>query len=400
MRDRDHRDHPRRGEIRLTNPHLLSILGLAGGPQDLGRIDMSEAAPSFPTAERERFWKRLEANREVRGFETEFKRADGTKVDVVLNARLRPAAPGSAAVCEGTVEDVTERRLAAQELEKLHQQLVVASREAGRAEVATGVLHNVGNVLTSVNLLVHDLQDRLRTSRLDLLHQLVLAVQREQHRLAEFLTSDPIGMALPDFLAKLDQHFAAQNQTLVGDVETLRSHCEHIRDIIVAQQSSARLFGIVENLSPEQLFNDALQLSADSLRRHGIVLEKAFTEVPRVKADRHKVLQILVNLIKNAKDSVVGTQQRERRIVVGVTRVKGHAVALSVGDNGSGIAEENRSRIFQHGFTTKEDGHGFGLHSCVLAAREMSGDLTVASEGPGRGAIFTLSLPIGDPIRK
>ena len=114
----------RAGEIRLANPHLLSLLGLAGGP-DLRRIDMSKGA-IFPTAEREKFWTRLEADREIRGFDTAFNRADGTPVHVVLNARLRPPAPGSPAVCEGTVEDVTGRRLAAQELEKLHQQLVVA----------------------------------------------------------------------------------------------------------------------------------------------------------------------------------------------------------------------------------------------------------------------------------
>jgi PAS domain S-box-containing protein len=388
----------RGGEIRLANPHLISILGLSA-TQDLGAIDMS-AGHIFASEDRERFWKRLETNREVRGFETEFKRADGTRVDVVLNARLKAGSRGTPHICEATVEDVTERRCAAQKLEKLNQQLVVASREAGMADVATGVLHNVGNVLTSVNLLVHDLHDRLKKTRLNLLHQLVLVVQREQPRLAEFLTTDPVGLALPDFLAKLDEHFTAENKTMTGDMETLRSHCEHIRDIIVTQQSSARLFGVTENLAPEQLFNDALQLNSDSLHRHGIVLEKAFAEVPRVKADRHKVLQILVNLIKNAKDSVIGSAGQERRIVVSVTRLSAQAVALAVGDNGSGITEENLSRIFQHGFTTKRDGHGFGLHSCVLAAREMSGDLTVTSQGPGRGAIFTLSLPVADTVRK
>ena len=196
------------------------------------------------------------------------------------------------------------------------------------------MLHNVGNVLTSVNLIVHDVQDRLRSTRLNHLHRLVLVLQNEDHRLAEFLTEDPVGSALPGFLAKLDQHLATENKTLTSGVESLRNHCEHIRDIIVAQQSSARLLGVTENLAASQLFDDALQLNEDSLHRHGIILEKIFAEAPRVKADRHKVLQILVNLIKNAKDSVMEAQQaNERRIVVSVAVLNEQAVALTVGDN-------------------------------------------------------------------
>jgi PAS domain S-box-containing protein len=385
----------RAGEMRLANPRLLSILGL-DAKLEIGQVDMADGR-IFPLAERERFWKTLESEREVRGFEVALNRADGTKVEVVLNARLKPPPlDGGPAICEGTVEDVTERKRAAVELEKMHQRLVVASREAGMAEVATGVLHNVGNVLTSVNLIVHDVQDRLKSTRLHHLHLVVKQLQAEQSRLAAYFTDDPAGRAMPEFLVKLDRHLAAENATLAADVETLRNHCEHIRDIIVSQQHSARLFGVTENLAPAQLIDDALLLNADSLRRHDIALEKALTDVPRIKADRHKVLQILVNLIKNAKDSVIGSRVKERRIVVSVAAVNDHAVALSVGDNGSGIEPENRCRIFQHGFTTKDEGHGFGLHSCALAAREMRGDLTMASDGPGRGATFTLSLPVAE----
>src|SRR6185295_15598194 len=151
------------GAVRLANPYLLNLLGLPAD-QDIRKINMADGR-LFSAEARARFWQRLETDREVRGFEATFRRADGSVIDVVINAR-RHGTAGEMINCEGTLEDVTERKRAAREVETLHQQLVVASREAGMAEVATGVLHNVGNVLTSVNVTIHDVLDRLRTSRL------------------------------------------------------------------------------------------------------------------------------------------------------------------------------------------------------------------------------------------
>jgi PAS domain S-box-containing protein len=381
----------REGAVRLANPYLLKLLGLPENA-DLKTVTTGDGR-IFPSIERERFWARLRAEREVRGFETTFRKVDGSPVDVVINARWREEEDGKPA-CEGTLEDLTERKRAADEVEKLHQQLVTASRQAGMAEVATGVLHNVGNVLTSVNVTVHDVLDRLRTSRLSHLRRVVEVFQREGPQLGTFLTDDPKGRQLPEFLAKLETHLADENIRLRNDVEGLVRHFEHIRQIIVTQQNSAKLFGVTETLPPAQLVEDAVKLIAPSLERHAIALERRFAETPLVKADRHKVLQILVNLMKNAKDALLTGSIASPTIVVRVQRLDETRVALSVVDNGPGIPAANLAKIFQHGFTTKKDGHGFGLHSAVLAAREMGGDLEVASEGRGRGASFTLILPL------
>jgi PAS domain S-box-containing protein len=380
----------RGGQLRLANPYLLRLLGLPSS-QDLAKIDLADGR-IFQVQDRTRFWSALAEEREVHGFETTLQKQDGTEIAVVINARLGEG-EGDNPDCEGTVEDVTERKQATRQVEMLHQQLVTASRQAGMADVATGVLHNVGNVLTSVNVTVHDVLDRLRTSRLSHLHRVVEMLQGERARRPDFLTADPKGRQVPDFLAKLDNHLADENQRLRTDVESLVRHFEHIRQIIVTQQNSARLFGVTENLTPAQLFEDAVKLIAQSLERHGISLERSFGAAPPVKADRHKVLQILVNLLKNAKDALLDAGTPEGRISVRVRRDAEH-VALVVADNGPGISRDHLTKIFQHGFTTKQNGHGFGLHSAVLAAREMGGDLEVASEGPGCGATFTLTLPL------
>lgn len=381
----------RSGKMNFTNPHLLGLIGL---PENLDPTAISLADERiFSQSERDRFWTRLERDREVRGFAALFRRFDGSTFDVVINAQLKQSSPGAELVCEGTLEDVTARKRAARELDALHSQLVIASRQAGMAEVASGVLHNVGNVLTSVNLIVHDVQDRLKTTRLSHLRRVVEILQREQPRLVQFLTEEGGGRQLPDFLGKLDEHLTSENRQLLADVEGLVRHFEHIREIIVTQQGSAQLFGVLETLAPAQLFEDALRLNAESMDRHGITLERVFEPAGHTKADRHKVLQILVNLLKNAKDALKALPSEPRIIRVAVKSVNAQFVALSVQDNGPGILPENLTRIFQHGFTTKPSGHGFGLHSSVLAAREMGGDLVATSGGLGCGSTFTLTLP-------
>ncbi len=381
----------RSGKINFANPFLLGLIGL---PTTLDSTAVSLGdGRIFPEADRDRLWARLEQEREVRGFAATFKHFDGSPFEVVINAHLKQTAPGAELICEGTLEDVTVRKRAERELDALHGQLVIASRQAGMAEVASGVLHNVGNVLTSVNLIVHDVQDRLKTTRLSHLRRVVEILQREQPRLAEFLTTDSGGRQLPDFLAKLDEHLTSENDQLLEDVEGLVRHFEHIREIIVTQQGSAQLFGMLETLEPAQLFEDALRLSAESLESHSIALERVFEPVGQVKADRHKVLQILVNLIKNAKDALKSVAPGERLVRVRVTSAAGETVRLAVEDNGPGILAANLTRIFQHGYTTKPTGHGFGLHSSVLAAREMGGDLVAMSGGVGHGSIFVLTLP-------
>lgn len=379
------------GDVILANPYLLRLVGLPVD-QDLSQLSLADGR-IFPAADRAQFWQRLKADHEVRNFAVTLQRIDGTPIEVLMNARLKTSSTSNVRVCEGTVEDVTERNRASRDLEKAHQRLVVASRQAGMAEVATGVLHNVGNVLTSVNLTIHDVIERLRSSRLSHLHRVADTLQRERPRLATFLQDDPAGRQLPDFLVKLNDHLTEENTRLRADMDSLASHFEHIRDIVVTQQSSAKLFGVTETLAPANLFEEALRLNTESLERHGIELRRAFAPVPEVKADRHRVLQVLVNLLKNAKDAVLTHPGRVRRITVRSTLHADGRVALVVEDTGHGIAPENLARIFRHGFTTKENGHGFGLHSCVLAAREMGGDLLAASDGPGRGASFTLLLP-------
>jgi PAS domain S-box-containing protein len=234
------------GRVLLANPYLLSLLGLPAD-QDLTKLNMADGKIIQPE-ERQRFWANLRAQIHVHGFETTLRTVSGDLIQVRMNARRGLNRDGTLS-CEGTLEDVTARKLAERELELVHERLVTASRQAGMAEVATGVLHNVGNVLTDVNVTVQDVLDRLRTSQLSHLHSIVEAVQNERPRLASYLTEDPKGQQLPDVLIQLETLLTEENERLRIDIENLARHFESIRQIVVTQQSSARLCGLADKVA-------------------------------------------------------------------------------------------------------------------------------------------------------
>lgn len=163
------------------------------------------------------------------------------------------------------------------------------------------------------------------------------------------------------------------------------------------QQSYSRVGGLIEQLEVKDLVTDALKMLAVSLTRHKVSVTHEHETVPKVQVDRHKVLQIPVNILSNAKHAVDDSGREDKEVTI---RIHGHGrgcVRISVQDNGIGIAPENLTKIFAHGFTTKKSGHGFGLHSGALAAIEAGGTLHVHSDGVGKGATFTLELPVVAP---
>jgi signal transduction histidine kinase len=292
------------------------------------------------------------------------------------------------------MRDMTERRAAEEALRLSQQKLLETSRLAGMAEVATGVLHNVGNVLNSVNVSAGLVVEKLRRSKAPKLAKAAALLTSHNGDLAEYLTRDVNGQKLPGYLAKLGEFFVAENVELLHEVDQLGRNIEHIKEVVAMQQSYAKVSGVFENLPAHQLVEDAIAMNIGAFERHGVVVERQFSAVPLIRVDRHKVLQILINLIRNAKYALDDVQRIDKQIILSISAADERTVRIVVSDNGIGISPENLTRIFAHGFTTREDGHGFGLHSGALAARSMGGALSVASAGVGQGATFTLELPI------
>jgi PAS domain S-box-containing protein len=304
---------------------------------------------------------------------------------------------GVAQALRGVLFDITEHKQAEEELELLNKRLLESSRFAGMAEVATGVLHNVGNVLNSVNVSSTLICNHVRNSRTSRLRDVILLLNKNSTDLAGFLTNDPKGKIIPSYLSNLAERLGQEQQDLLKELELLTKNIEHIKEIVAMQQNYARVSGVIESLSIRNLVEDALQMHTAALARHGILVARDYQDIPIMSLDKHKVLQILVNLIRNAKYAMDAAARRDKRLTVSIKLTPENIVEICVADNGIGITPQNLTRIFSHGFTTKRDGHGFGLHSGALAAKEMGGALYARSEGPGKGALFVLELPLSAP---
>ena len=283
--------------------------------------------------------------------------------------------------------------------ERYESELVKVSRRAGMAEVATGVLHNVGNVLNSVNTATQVTADRIQRMQLGHLSKASAMMSEHERDLGDFLTNDDRGKMLPGFLSRLTESLHAEQVGALEELSQLQGRVDHIRHIIEAQQSYARPGRLLTKVNLAEVIDQAIEINSCSLQNHSIDIVRDFRGRHVVECDQHVVLQVLVNLLSNAKKALRDCDHRDKRIWVTLAEAEhdGAAAAeISVRDNGVGITEENLTKIFRHGFTTRSDGHGFGLHSSSNAIRSLGGDLRVYSDGAGSGATFTVLIPMAE----
>ena len=286
---------------------------------------------------------------------------------------------------DGMIEKVAQSRAA----------LVETARAAGMSEIATGVLHNIGNVLNSVNVSANLAANRARSSATGDLKKVMGALPQGPNDLANFIATDPRGKHLYPLLDSLSNKLLAEQATLVKEIDNLNEGIEHIKELVQAQQGYAGRAGVREVLVVADQIDSAVAITSQTGYGNGQVeIVREFGAVPNFAVDRHRLMEILVNLIQNARQSVAEAGRPDARIVLKLARPEENTVSIEVVDNGVGIPAENLSRIFNHGFTTKQKGHGFGLHASANAATEMGARLSGHSEGPGRGATFRLEIPV------
>ncbi len=289
-------------------------------------------------------------------------------------------------------DQVKAKEKALRQLTEAQSSLLEISRSAGMAEVATGVLHNVGNVLNSINVSSNLIREQIRQSRIPNIGKVAELLTNPQGGLYHFLTEDPRGRKIPEYLASLSVALEKERQGVAKEVESLHHKIDHIKEIVTMQQTYGRVFGVVETVKPEELMEDALTLNSGALARHHVEVIRDYDDVPSITVDKHTILQILLNFINNAKYAC-SESHGPKKVTLRIFAPAPDRVAFQVQDTGVGILPENMKRIFQHGFTTRKHGHGFGLHSGALAARTLGGTLTADSDGPGCGASFTLEIP-------
>lgn len=295
----------------------------------------------------------------------------------------------------GALQDqIKERARAEARTRELHEQLVATSRRAGMAELANGVLHNVGNVLNSVNVSASLLLERLRTSKADGLQRAVELIERQAADLGAFLTASAQGSKLRHYLATLAAHLVDDRDALARETRDLSRQIDHMKEIVSRQQSYARVSGTTSAIRPAQIVDDVLAMQTSSLQRHDVRVVRHDRFARECELDRSRVMQILMNLVSNAKHALRDAGHGGALLEIAIDAEGDDRFRVTVTDNGVGIHPDNLTRIFAHGFTTKAYGHGFGLHHSANAATEMGGRLWAESGGPGAGATFVLELPV------
>lgn len=293
------------------------------------------------------------------------------------------------------LHDISHRKRNEDRVRKLNQRLINTSRQAGIAEIATSILHSIGNVLNSVNTSVAMLGQALSQNKIEGVKK---AAEMLKTQGAELFETDGKGPQLIEYLEAVAQQLEQGKDDSLGEVNALKQNVNHIAEIVSAQQKFSGKSGVIERLNIGELFEEALNINVVSLENNQIAVERNLVAPLEIMGDRSKIIQILVNLVRNASEAVIVPTTHVAKIELSAEIIE-HNVILKVKDNGQGISEENMAQMFRYGFTTKEDGHGFGLHSCALAAKEMRGSLTVTSEGNGLGALFCLTLPT-DPANQ
>ncbi|MEJ7603444.1 MAG: ATP-binding protein [Kofleriaceae bacterium] len=285
-----------------------------------------------------------------------------------------------------------ERQRQAAEALELQSALVTVSRIAGRAEVATTVLHNVGNVLNSLNVSVSVIADQLRDSKVSSLARTMATVGSAPGGLVGFLATEK-GRLLPQYLASLTTRLTEENAAALAELASVGNNVDHIKTVIATQQSYAVGSDMTETVGLSALIDDALRMGEGSFSRHAIEVVKHVQDDVAIETDRHRLLEILINVITNARQALKERDESSRRLAITLRRTA-LGVAIEVADNGVGFPAENLNKLFQHGFTTKRGGHGFGLHACANATQELGGSIVAASAGAGLGAQFTIELPL------
>ncbi len=352
------------------------------------RADMLFASvhPEDAAAAREEILRAVRERRDTCSLRLRLAGSEGT-IHLEAHARLLRDEHGRLSRLLGVSWDVTEQVRQEERRLALQLQLQEASRQAGMAEVATGVLHSVGNVLNSLGVCASMLSSRLRDSRAPNVLRAARLMSDHAPALADFLANDPRGRELPGYLRQLGEHLALENRALYDEARAVVTHVEHIGKIVAAQQAYARRGGGLEEIDVSELIEQAIMLHFPIAP--DLTVRRDYQVVGKVMIDRHKVLQILANLLSNARDAMREHTRGPKVLTVRLLRAGSDSLQIDIEDTGIGIGEDAMHRLFAFGFTSKKDGHGFGLHSSAILAGEMGGELRAHSRGTGQGACLS-----------
>lgn len=292
------------------------------------------------------------------------------------------------------IEENSELSSLKEKLSETQKKLAEFSDLAGKADIATSILHNVGNVLNSVNVTTTLIKERVEKSKIANISKIAKLLRENENDLSNFLTQDPRGTKIVELMILLSDQLIDDKEFLQQEINSLLKHILHITNIISTQQSVAKVSGMEEIVDIKSIVKTAVEIYSSALESQSIQVNYDFDDLKPIVIDRDKVLQILVNLISNSKHALEASNNENKQIDISTKFVSDNRISFTIKDNGIGIENENIPLVFKQGFTTKKAGHGFGLHASLNTAKELGGSLLCSSDGPEKGCTFTLEFEV------
>jgi len=348
----------------------------------------------------------IKENGEINDFETQYRQKDGTTVDMLVSARLLHYIDEYLDVT--VAKDITGRKQAENEIRELNLQLekrviderakLQSAREeiirkehkSELADITSATLHNVKNILNSVKISTESIGEIISSGSINSLRKANDILGEQVENLEEFICNNDKGKKLMHYYLKLGDSFDTEEKESRIHLNRLLAKVDAIEKIVTAQQGySGKLEKEIVDIT--HVVEDALTMLANSIEGYHIQIVKDFSHVTEVRVLKTKLMHILINLIKNAIEAM-NEIPADKRVLRISTEQTANGVCLKINDKGCGIQEEDIHKMFRYGFTTKEDGHGFGLASCAAYLEEMDGEISVESEGNGKGSTFTMTL--------
>ncbi len=347
-------------------------------------------------------------------FDIKFKRKDGSILWGIVSANPLIDTENDIEPVFCMIMDITDRKVAEEELahhkahledlvkertetlEKTHKELVEKAHKAGMADIATDIVHNVGNVLNSVKTSVQVIDDVLKHSMVFSYQKANEMLRENQDNLERFLIEDERGKLLIQYFIKLEEGLFAEHQDLKTTTDRLKNMVDAIADIVSAQYSYANVDWLVEEVNLEKTVEEALSVIQQQLDSYHVKVVTQFVEIESIPIQRIKLLHSLINIFKNACEAMYETEKNQRilNISINYSQENEKAVVITIRDNGIGIAPENLERIFSYGFTSKKGRYGLGLHSCANYMTEMGGKIWAENNPDGMGVSFFLKFRI------
>lgn len=283
--------------------------------------------------------------------------------------------------------------LASSYKEALNQQRYEEARQLGMDEISSSVLHNVGNIITSACVSSNLVLESIAASKLHELKNCCDLFEKHKDNLSDFLTKDPRGPKLLEFIRLLNTHLQEEQRIIFRETRRLNNNLNMITDIISTQQHLSKKTTMEEIYLINDLLEDALHITGIPIKKE-IHLIKAFERIKPIRIDKSKIIEVLVNLLNNAKDAVILSPKTDKFITIKTSYLNSNTVRIEIADNGVGMTKNQLTKIFNYGFTTKKNGHGFGLHASAIAINQMGGNISVNSEGAEKGSVFMIDLKI------